>query len=179
MTTEQFNLEDVEPWEVSTDTILPIGNHVCKIVEAEGGTSSGNFPQGALKFENAQGSIRDWITISPSNDPGSFPVGLRKAVQLFKSAGIPLATVNPHIDPTTFAIAQAAWDLLIGKTVGVVVYSEPDRNDPTKLRTRVRGTVPASQLGANAQRDSGVRSDIPSDVPSGAGRTLSDDEIPF
>jgi hypothetical protein len=175
-----FDPTTTEMWDVSTDTILPIGNHAVKITEAEAGTSKGGFPEGRLKYENAQGTVRDWIVISPSSNPGEQPVGFRKAVTVFDRAGIDMATLLPHIDQETGAIAQAGWDLLVGKTVGVVIYQEPDNRDPTKVRTRVKGVVPAEQLGANAVRDSGVRSDIPNDVPAGSGgRTLSDDEIPF
>jgi hypothetical protein len=68
MTTEstQANpFDDADPWTVSTDNWLGVGNFIVRIVYAEDASakSSGN-PQIALKFENNDGAKLDWCAYS-------------------------------------------------------------------------------------------------------------------
>jgi len=160
-----------EAWEASGDTILTAGDHVVKVNEVDGGgNSSGGYPQIELRLGNEQGTIRDWIVVIPST--------IGKVVQLTDAAGLP----RPDDSEITqegqgWRIDASYLDQLYGKTIGVILRDEPDRNDPSRMRTRVKGYVPASQLG----------SDIPPagnafepDPLSGFGTAKpADDDIPF
>src|SRR5262245_33282220 len=73
-----------DPWEVSTERLLPDGNHVVQIVNAEMGQSTNRHPQIELQFRNPNGEIRDWLVITEAT------VG--KVVALCHATGVPLPT---------------------------------------------------------------------------------------
>lgn len=129
---------DTDPWEVSLDTILPPGNHVVKITEAEGGTSGKNNPTIELKMVNEHGSIQDWLSVTHGT--------VSKVVALAQAAGVPLPAEG-DFDPETLRLAPEWIFRLKGRTVGIVIREEPawnketGREDPTKTRSRVQGYV--------------------------------------
>lgn len=139
-----------EAWEVSTGTMLPAGNHVCEVLSADAsGESSSGYPQVALEVGNADGSIRDWLVITPKT--------LGKIIQVIQALGLEPPS-DEQVDPSTHALAQGYVATWVGRRVGVVVRSEQDYKDPTKTRERVQGYV---------KPDAIKTSDIT--PPSGAG----------
>lgn len=142
MSTNPF--ASAEPWEVSTERILPEGNHVVRIEEASGGTSSGQHPQIELRFVNEAGSIRDWLVITQAT------VG--KVVSLAQATGVGV----PGDDDVDGLRVRDEWIYrLVGKTVGIVVREEPDNRDPSKTRTRVQGYVDPSRIKDSQQPSNG------------------------
>jgi hypothetical protein len=153
-------------WAVG-EGILPAGDHVVEVLEASGtGTSSGGYPQIEVKVGNADGEIRDWIVVIPST--------IGKVVQLTDAVGLPRPEdAQVEADGPGFRLDPKYLDQLIGKKVGVLVRQEPDRNDPTKMRDRVKGYVPASDIGP---------SDVPADTAglgNGGSPATDDEDIPF
>jgi hypothetical protein len=146
--------------------ILPVGDHVVEIQDIDGaGYSSGGYPQIIVNAGNDEGTIRDWIVVIPST--------IGKVVQLTDAAGLERPTDEQvEADGPGYRLDPRYTDQLVGKQVGVVVREEPDRNDPSRMRTRVGGWVPVSAV---------KKSDVPSDT-SGfepVAQTVSDDDIPF
>ena len=154
--------ETADPWEVSTDKLLPEGNHVVDIQDAETGTSNnGNF-QIVLKFGNADGTIRDWLTVTENT------VG--KVVQLANATGVPLPTDEDIEDG--LKLKQSYVDKFFGKRVGIVIREEVDNRDVSKTRLRVQGYVEPGRV---------AKSDIPNGTNQfqAAAATKSDDDFPF
>lgn len=152
-----------DAWEVSTDSMLPVGNHVVRITEADDQTakSSGN-PQLHLKLENAGGSIQDWVPYSESF--------LGKVVSVFDACGIERPQ-DGEFDPNDhFRLTAKCIRRVLDKEVGIVVREEEDNREPGKMRRRVQGYVPTSRItGEQAPAAS---------VASGGASSL-EDEIPF
>ncbi len=157
--------QSTDPWEVSLDTILPPGNHVVKIVEAEGGTSSGGHPEIVMKLQNEHGSIRDWLQITQGT--------ISKVVGLAQAVGIPVPGEG-EFDQSTLRIADEWIFRLKGRSVGVVLREEPaynketGMNDPTKTRTRVQGYVTPQRVAqsiSNGQTFRGQQSQPTADIP--------------
>jgi hypothetical protein len=131
--------QSADPWEVSLDQLLPAGNHVVVIEEAEMGTSSGKHPQIEIKLRNSYGAIRDWMVITEAS------VG--KVVALAQAVEVDLPTDNDI--EQGLALKQVYVDRFVGKKVGIVVRDEPDYKDPTKTRPRVQGYVEAKRIKAS------------------------------
>jgi hypothetical protein len=132
-----------DAWEPSADAILPAGDHVVKVLDIDGsGNSSGGHPQVELRMGNAQGSLRDWIVVIPST------VG--KVVQLFEALGLERPTDDQVVqDATGWRFDPKYLDQAFERSVGVIVREEPDRNDPSRMRTRVKGYVKADTIGSD------------------------------
>jgi hypothetical protein len=130
--------EQADAWEVQTERILPDGNHIVTIEEANNGRSRNQHPQIELKLANPEGSIRDWLVITEST------VG--KVVQLAQAAGV---DVPGEDDIQQGLQLKDEWVFrLSGKTVGVVVREEPD-NRPDhygESRPRVQGYVEPARI---------------------------------
>jgi hypothetical protein len=140
------DLDQVEAWKGGA--ILPPGRHTVTITKAEEGTSSGNYPQVELEFSSDQGSIRDWIVFTENT--------LGKARQLLDAAGI--------------APEGGEWDFpterLPGKRLSILVQEQPDRNDPTKTRTKVVSYEDLSQATPGSSDPfAGVSGSNDDDVP--------------
>lgn len=149
-----------EAWEAG-DKLLPAGEHVVEIMEAETGTSSGGHPQIEVKLSNHDGGLRDWIVITPKS--------LGRAVALFDASG--MSRPNAEQSDTDSHAWTVYIDTLVGKKVGIAVREEPDYKDPTQTRLRIAGYKLA--------RDVQVPSDIPSDIPAQRGPGPADDVLPF
>src|ERR1051325_6389184 len=131
-----FDFTTTDPGEVSTDTILPAGNYVCKITEAEDDTSSGGHPQINLRVEDEEGNgaIRGWPTITEAS--------FGKVVALAQAAGVsPTETEQKHFQDKGGRAPKTWLNKLVGKSIGVVVREEPDSQDPTNTRPRAQGYV--------------------------------------
>jgi hypothetical protein len=159
-----------QPWETSSVTdILPAGDHVVTISAVEDGTSSGGHPQLEVKAGNDEGVITDWIVV--------IPTALWRATSLFAACGLEKpADGQVKEEGTGYRIDPAYFGQCVGKQVGVLVRQEPDRNDPTRMRDRVKGWVTVEEITA-------AHTDAPADgfkdpVPAGAGK-VADDDIPF
>jgi hypothetical protein len=174
MTGFSFNPE--EKWEVSTESVLPSGNHVVNIEELVEGTSSGNYPQVTVRSRNPQGMATDWITISSPQTFGKFTafiLALGVAEADYPQAG-------EDFDPENGRVKQSYLDKIYAKygsnPVGVVVRDEPDNRKPGQTQTRVKGWVPAVEIkpGSDATPP-GSQQDF---ATAGAGKA-ADDDIPF
>src|SRR5215831_15241911 len=113
-----------DAWEVSTQQEwnpekpwLPIGNHVCTIVEANDDTakSSGN-PKLVLLMDNVQGK-----TIGYESYHSNF---LGKIVALFDAAGIPRPQEGEFDPEDNCRLSPGCRARLVGKSVGVVIRNE-------------------------------------------------------
>ena len=152
-----FDFEGAEKWETSTDSYLPVGNHVVEITRAEGGRSRNGHPQITLEVGNALGTKKDWLVYSEKN-------GVSKVATLFEIAGVNL--LNTDQDDTG-ALKEAKVAQLVGKKVGVVVREEPSLKDPSKMYANIKGYVPVEAIADAAP--------VVSASPSG----VAEDDIPF
>lgn len=164
---EPSPFESAERWDVSTDTLLPVGNHVVTIIQAENGTTrtSGN-PQIELKLENAQGSMRDWMVYNEKL--------LGKVSSLYEAAGVQLPQTGEFNPEDHCRLTQKCVDRLTSKKVGIVIREEPQRDDPTKMRRVIKGYVTPDR----------ITSDMPADtrgLPQAgqAASPVADDDLPF
>lgn len=157
--------QQAEPWEVSLDTLLPVGNHVVTIAEATPGESSGKHFQIELRLENQQGSIRDWMVITP-NSAG-------KVVALANAAHVDLPADEDVIDTAKLVLSDSYVHQFVGQRVGVVIREEQDYQDPTKMRLRVQGYVDPDRVKPS--------SDVTSPVMTSSFRSAPapNVEVPF
>jgi hypothetical protein len=151
-------------WEVSGD-ILPAGNHVVWIGSVDGGDeqwSRNGYPQIEVKASNDQGEITDWIVVIQSS--------IGKVVALTDAAGLPRPTDEQVREAREgFRLDAGYLQQLVGRQIGVIVREEPKRDDPSKMRTEVRGWVPASRIAGGAP-----------DAGPMAGSSINEsDRIPF
>jgi hypothetical protein len=171
----QFSFNPDEKWEVSTDTLLPKGNHVCTVDSLKEDTSSGNYPQVVVKTSNAEGGITDWITISSPQTFGKFTA-------FVIALGVPEADYpqDGDYDASNGRVHQAYLDKLSAKygsnRIGVVVREEQDNRDPMKTRLQVKGYVPAAELGSDATPAGSSEQFANSNAGVGVA---ADDSIPF
>jgi len=160
--------QTTDPWEVSLDRMLPAGNHVVDIAEAEDDTSSNNNPQLKLKLANGDGAIRDWLTITEGT--------VSKVVALAQAAGIRLPEDDDLAEPGVSLRLKQSWiDLLFNKRVGIVVRDEESNKvDPNTggfiMRPRVQGYVDWTRI---------AKSDIPNGSSFQAGQSKPKTDIPF
>lgn len=169
MTDNLFAAE--KPWGMGGE-ILTVGDHIVEILTVEPGDSSGGYPQIEVNVGNGEGEIRNWIVVMPQS--------IGKVGQLIEAAGIPIPTTDQYKEEGRgIRIDPAYLAQLVGKKVGVRVYQEPDRQDPTRMRDRVRGYMPVSEVT--------VRSDVTPDNAfertaaafPGSFTVNDDDDIPF
>ena len=154
--------QTTDPWEVSLDTMLPVGNHVVDIAEATDGTSSKSNPQIELRLANGDGAIRDWLVITEGT--------VSKVVALAQAAGIALPSDDDLAEPGQSLRLKQSWiDQLYNKRVGIVVRNEEYLGEE---RPRVKGYVDWRRIAG-------------SDVPNGsafakpASSKASEKDIPF
>lgn len=167
-----FDFTTTDPWEVSTDTILPAGNYVCKITEAEDDTSSGGYPQINLRVEDEEGNgaIRDWLTITEAS--------FGKVVALAQAAGVsPTETEQKHFQDKGGRAPKTWLNKLVGKSVGVVVRDEPDYKDATKMRQRVQGYVAPERV--SGRTGPAASSDVTPANAAAAPVSTDDEALPF
>jgi hypothetical protein len=158
----KFDFDQLEPWDVSTTSLLPVGNHRVKITSAESDKTRNGNNQLVIDASNAQGSRKDWIVYAEEN-------GARKIVALARAAGVRLPTPDDQKHDGQLTDDYVA--LFVGKEAGMVVREEASYKNPGKM-PRVKGWVPVSQLDGQ---------DVPIDtagLPSGPA-VKSDDDIPF
>lgn len=180
--TDSNPFASAETWDVSTGTFLAAGNHKVTIRSVDGsGVSSGGYPQIEVEVGNDQGTIRDWIVITPNT------VG--KVTQLTDAAGLGRPTdAQVKQDGSGFRIDPAYLAQLVNRTIGVVVRAEPDNRNPGQTRDRVKGYVDPSKIGTSDLPTMGSAGgfDSSSDTvvgnstfPSAVAGATNDDKIPF
>lgn len=160
--------DTADRWDVSLDTMLPVGNHVVKIIQADGGTtrSVNAYPQIELKFEAPTGTIRDWLVYHSQL--------LGKVASLYDAAGVTQPQEGEYDTEDNCRLTQKCIDRLWGKTIGIVVREEDDNRNPGQKRRRVQGYVTADR----------ITSDVPADtsgLPTAGAQANSaaQDKIPF
>lgn len=150
-----FDFVGVEAWE-GGGGVLPAGDHVVKIDSIVAGESSGGWPQLTIEMSNGQGSIREWMTLPQS--------GFGRIAQFTDALGLDRAAVQESMaavqapNGPAVVFSEAFVRGLVGKSVGVIVREEPDRQDPSKTRTRVKGFAPAANVAggpSGVTRESG------------------------
>ena len=156
-----------DAWEPSLDTLLPAGNHVVTIEEIAKGVSTNHYQQLELRLSNADGAIRDWLTITPQS--------AGKVVALANAAMIDLPEDTDIVDTATLELSEEYVKRFDGRTVGVVIREEPDYKDPSQTRLRVQGYVDPARIKEH--------SDVTSPGSAGAFKQNSsrkaDEKIPF
>jgi len=152
-----FDFEGAEPWDVSTDNILPIGNYACEIVSASGGLNRNGNKEVQIEVSCAEGSRRDWLVYGTPNDTKG--AGVSKVATLFRVAGVQLVNTDQEADGK---LADAKVAQLVGKKVGVVVRKEKEEDK----YPRVKGYVPVEAVQSVAP-------------PTTSRPGPSDQDIPF
>jgi len=163
-----FDFRATEAWEVSTGVYLGAGNHVCSITAANATTSSGGNPQIELEVGNDNGTLRDWIVITPAS--------FGKVVMLAQAAGVEPTEEEAESFKTNGGRAPDTWlRRLEGKQIGVVAREEADFKDPSKTRVRVQGYVPYERIASASDV-----TPIEEQIRSGNGeKAKTTDDIPF
>lgn len=154
----RFDFENAQSWDVSTDTLLPVGNHVCTIESAESGDSKGGYPQIELEVSGEKGTRKDWLVYKEEN-------GVRKVATLFRAAQVAIS--NDDQDESTGKLKDEAVARLVGKKVGVIVREEESYKEPGKMVPRIKGYVDPAVIAATPE---------PAGVTAG---TVRDEDIPF
>lgn len=151
----------------SGGSILGPGNYVLDVLSVDGAQdSTGGYPQLVVEFGNEDGTVKDWLVLIQS--------AAGKTVALIEAAGLETPTDDQvAADGPGFRIDPKYLAQFEGKKVGVVIGEEPDRNDPTKMRTRVQGYLTPDKINQELAPDT-----------TGLGNgstpgTASDDDIPF
>jgi hypothetical protein len=146
------DLTDVEAWKGGG--ILPPGWHLCRIEAADDTQHSRNgFDQlivewSALKGEHAGLGITEWLVVTP--------LSYGKVKAFLNAVGIATDEGEVRIEP----------DVLRGRQAMIFVQNEPDRNDPEKVRSRVKAHDRAVGIAAPA--------------PAAAAASMArHDDIPF
>lgn len=155
-------------WDVGDGgSILSAGDHLVKVIDLDGeGNSKNGYPQIEVKLGNDQGDIRDWIVVIPST--------IGKVVQLTDAAGLERPNdTEVSLEGSGYRFTPTYLARLLGKEVGVIVREEPDRNDPSRTRTRVQGYVTRDKITTTDGTPVASFSQ-PQATPSAA-----DDSIPF
>ena len=155
MTITLHDIDGEESWAVGR--MLPLGVHDVTIAEVAQSNTSNNNPQIEMKFANKEGDyIRDWLVVVPNT--------YGKVLQLLEAVGIEPQPGDWDFDPGT----------LFEKRLQIRVGEEPDREDPTQMRSRVFAYM---ALGTVTQ----TGGDVPADTTGLVGATSgsSDDDIPF
>jgi hypothetical protein len=161
-----FDFANAESWQASTDQYLPVGAHVCTIIEQAMSETKTGKPQIELTVEsiNSQGTRRDWIVITDKT------VG--KVVQLFDACGAERPK-DGEFNPSTGALTDECVQRLHGRKIGVVVRLEDSLKDPMKQEPRIAGYVEPQRIS----------SDVPADTRDMAGQAASsnsrEDDVPF
>lgn len=176
----QVDFTNVEAAEPNTGTMLPVGNHIVRIVEAEENESTNGNPGVALLLENNLGDIRDWRYLSSKSEKAA-AFTREMIMQLASAAGDRSVTLLRGVQ----GIPSQEWSFFIASLknnqVGIIVREEPNNRagEPNQPATRrkVQAYVPPSELNG---------SDIPGDTSGfadtavGAGAaSKQDDSIPF
>lgn len=152
--TIEIDMTGVEAWSASR--ILPPGNYVCRIEQAEEVTSQHGTRQLAILLEATKGQyagdqIRDWISLEPQ--------ARGRLKQFLEAAGVEVPDGKMQLD----------LDDLVGRTVEVLVRSELWQG---RERSRVRAYEfprDIERLAETARDDSAV----PDQGPA------VEDDIPF
>lgn len=152
-----------DAWDVSTDTILPVGNHLVTVVEADDTTakSSGN-PQVHVKLQNDGGSIQDWIAYHSDF--------LGKVVSIFDAAGVDRPQDGEFDPADNMRLTASCIRRLLNKKVGIVVREENDQEG--KPRKRVQGYVTPDKISGGSTGNGFA-------TATAAPASTADDDIPF
>lgn len=162
----------VDAWEVGEETAtqyLTAGNHVVTVAQVDGTTtSSGGYPQIELRLENENGSIRDWLVITPAT--------FGKIAQVIQALGADLPDEHTQVSQDDHRIEQSYLDSWKGKKVGIIARDEPAYNDPTKMRTRIKGYIAPEKL---ADMPPAPVMEAKQSQAFGTGNSAINDDIPF
>lgn len=151
----RFDFENLDVWDVNTNTLLPVGNHVCTITSAAPGRSKNKNPQIELEVAGEKGTRKDWLVYTNEQSAG-------KVVALFKAAGVALPSGDDQ--DSDGVLTEACVKRLVDAKVGVIVREEDKFGDPTKKVPRIKGYVAPSVIGE----------------PVGAATgSVRDEDIPF
>lgn len=123
----KFDFRGVEPWTGGGD-VLPNGKHEVTITEAEE-VQGKNFPQWKLRFENEQGGITGWQSLSPKSM--GFVMGL------LMSAGIVVPDGEFEFNPSG----------LVGRKVSI--YVGPKQKPDGSTISEVKSINPPADLDVN------------------------------
>lgn len=149
-------IDNEQAW--GTGGRLPDGwNRVrCEVADPDK-SGSGN-PQIAFEFSNRHGSVKDWLTITEKS--------LGRVAQVFKAFGVEHGggAFNPRP--------------LVGKSVEVLVQTEPSYNDPSKSFPKVKAYRPVE--GEDPTPDAaGPPPALPGATTAAPSPAYDDSDIPF
>jgi hypothetical protein len=178
---------EAEAWSVGGSILKARKEpYLCKVLEVDGtATSSGGYPEIDVKVGNEEGEITDWIVVLPQT--------IGRVAQLTDALGVPRPTDDQvAADGDGFRLHPQYLAALVGKEIGVFVHEERDRNDPTRMKDRVKGYCKADDArGAQPAADWGQPATpqhagspgpngtfFPPAVGTGAQNAV-DDDIPF
>lgn len=156
---------EADAFEPYLDQLLPVGNHVVKITEAQGGFSPNNKWRIELRLENADGSIRHYQPVTEGTIP--------QIVALCQATGV-ARPGDGDFDPSTLRPTDQWIARLVGRSCGIVIREEPGydaatgREDPSKPRLRVQGYVTPQRIAqsvSNGGQFSSPRPAPAADVP--------------
>jgi len=162
--------ETAEAWDVSTGTILPKGNHVVVIDDAQDNTSSGGYPELDLWMSNSDGTCRDWLVITENS--------IGKIAALADAVGVERPKEG-EFDPETLRLSADWIRKLVGKKAGIVVREEDDARNPGQKRTRVAGYVDPAMFGSDVTPAAEATGGALFQPPGGSPQSAVDDDIPF
>jgi hypothetical protein len=142
--------ETEEPWSVNDSTILPAGDHVVHVASIESGYSRNGYPQIELEVGNKDGTLRDWLVITPRTRG--------KIVQFVNALGASYPTAADI--GADDGLSQEYLDKLKGLSCKILARDEPKMNNPEQMITRIKAYAPA---GDQSDQSNGSQQSQPAD----------------
>jgi len=172
-----FNNLDLGNVELSSGSVvIPIGDHVAKVVGAELTKSSKGVDQVKVTVENEdKQTLMKWITVRNPNSQQNTSIGRQELKALLVHGG--------HPDPDN--IGQHGIDSMIGLQVGIRVVEDAytDKNGQPRVGSKLKSFIPPMTADATFNPPKGIsETSSSSDANQTEGDTEKsedDDAIPF
>ena len=173
-----FNFQKLDLSNVefsSGSSVIPVGDHVATVVDAEMTKTSTGASQIKVTVENAdKQSLRKWITIHNPNSEANTRIGRSELKALLVHGG--------HSDPDN--IGQHGIQSMIGLQVGIrVVEDKYTKDGQERVGSKLKSFIPPMTADATFNPPKGITetssSSDATQTEGDADKSEDDDDIPF
>ncbi len=171
-----FNNLDLGNVELSSGSVvIPVGDHVAKVVGAELTKSAKGVNQVKVTVENEdKQSLMKWITLMNPNSKENTRIGRSELKALLVHGG--------HPDPDN--IGQHGIDSMVGLQVGIRVVEDSynDKNGQPRVGSKLKSFIPPMNADATFNPPKGISetsSSSDANQTDGDKKSDLDDDIPF
>ena len=170
---QKLDLSNVEFSSVSS--VIPVGDHVATVTDAEMTKTSTGASQIMVTVQNAdKQTLRKWITIHNPNSEPNTRIGRSELKALLVHGG--------HSDPDN--IGQHGIQSMIGLQVGIrVVEDKYTKDGQERVGSKLKSFIPPMTADATFNPPKGITetssSSDATQTGGDAAKSEDDDEIPF